>query len=225
LLNYLHPVLGRGADAVDRRYVLPGHTRLFERDDMLELLERQQWQTDSRISDEQLEIVKRALLFGERKVVDIVTPRKAVKSVRPDDTLGPVLINELHESRQGYALVRETPKGAFIGTLCVKQLGLRSSGQVRQVMDNAVYYLHEDDDLGQALHAFFVTNKPVFLVVNSFEEYVGIVTIDSILKELLGHVPGDDFDQYADPAAVAARHSKRELAEETPVPTDEKVVE
>ena len=228
LLNYLHPLLSRGADVVERRYTAPAHTRLFERDDLIELIERQQQQSDSRLTDEQLEIVKRALRFDDYRVADIMTPRKHIKTVLADDTIGPILIDEVHKSGQGYALVREARKGPFAGTLALGRLDLQSTGKVQAVMEAKVYYLHENDPLNQALHAFFVTNCPLFVVVNSFEEYVGVLTIENVLHQLLGHVPGDDFDQYADIAVVAARHpqaEKSKKSEETPVKTDGEVIE
>jgi len=210
LLNYLHPILGRSADAVESRYVIPIHTRIFEKEDLIRLIERQQRQPDSRISAEELEIVRHALTFDEATVAEILTPRKLVKSILADDTIGPVLIDELHKSEQPYVLVREKAKSPVIGTLDVRQLGIKSSGHVRDVMDDTVYYVHESDTLSEALHAFFVTNHPVFVVVNSFEEYVGIITVENILYQLLGHVPGEDFDQYADLGAVAARHAHQQ---------------
>jgi Mg2+/Co2+ transporter CorB len=96
-------------------------------------------------------------------------------------------------------------------------------------MDKNVYYIHEDDTLSEALHAFFTTNHSLFVVVNSFEEYVGIVSIESIIEHLLGHIPGSDFTQYADVSAVARRHSRAapETGDDEPAPvkTDEEVVE
>jgi CBS domain containing-hemolysin-like protein len=231
LLNYLHPLLSRGAEVVEQRYTRPEHTGLYEREDLLELIERQQRQTDSRLTDEELEIVKRALSFDNYKVSDIMTPRKRIKTLLGDDTVGPILIDEVHKSGQAYALVRESGKGPFVGTLLFSRLNLSSNGQVRDVMDSTVYYLHDNDPLGQALHAFFVTNHPLFVVVDSFEEYVGVLTIAAALKQLLGHVPGDDFDQYADPAIVAARHTKTpkpeksDKADKTPAKTEAEVVE
>jgi len=208
LLNYLHPLLGRSADIVEKRYTAPAHTGLFERADLLDLIKRQQQQADSRLTDEELEIVKRALGFADHKVADIMIPRKRIKTVLADDTVGPILIDEVHKSGQGHALVRASRKGAFVGTLAFEQLDLKSTGKVRDIMEASIYYLHENDPLNQALHAFFVTNRSLFVVVNSFEEYVGILTIENVLHQLLGHVPGDDFDQYADIAVVSARHSK-----------------
>ena len=207
LLNYLHPILSRGARVAEKRYS-EVHTGLFERGDLLELIERQQRQSDSRVSEEELEIAKRALSFDNYTVRDILTSRKSIKTVLADDTIGPILIDELHQSGQDFVLVRESAKGAVVGTLEFKHLDLHSSGHVRDVMDSTIYYVHENDSLSEALHAFFVTNHPLFVVVNSFEEYVGVISVESLLRQLFGHLPGDDFDQYADIAAVAARHPR-----------------
>jgi CBS domain containing-hemolysin-like protein len=236
LLNYLHPVLSRGAETVEVRYIAGAHTKLFERDDFIELVEKQKFQDDNRLSEEELEIVRRALNFDEFRVRDVLTPRKKVPTIQANDTIGPILIDELHKTGQSYVLVKDKPKGMVVGTLAFDRLNLNSQGHVRDVMDETVYYLHENDSLSEALHAFFVTNHPLFIVVNSSEEFVGIISVEDVIRHLMGHVPGDDFDQYADPTAVAARHPKhpekpaekteeKDDGEETPVKTDEEMVE
>ena len=209
LLDHVYPALNRGADVVERRYRTV-HTGLFEREDLIELLEQQQHQPDSRLTDEEVEIVTRTLRFDDYRVGDVMTPRKKVKTVLADDTVGPILIDEVHKSGQDFALVRTSPKGEFVGTLAFRQLNIGSAGKVRDIMRDTIYYLHEGDSLSQGLHAFFVTNCPLFVVVNSFEEFVGTLTINDMLKQLLGHVPGEDFDQYSDRAIVAARHATPE---------------
>lgn len=243
LLNYLGPWLGRGSDVVYKHNPAMAHTGLFERSDLVELIEQQQRQADSRLGDEELEIARRALNFSEYKVHDVLVPRKGVKTVLASDNIGPVLIDELHKNKQGYALVRAEPKSDFVGTLAFKSLGIESHGQVRGTMNKEVFYVHENDPLAQALHAFFATHQPLFVVVNSFEEYVGIITLEGILHQLLGEVPGDGFEDHHSAAAVAARHPKakklkktekpkkktkkktKPTAQETPDKTDEKVVE
>ena len=209
LLNYLYPSFSRGAAIAEKHYSAAPHTGLFERSDLLRLIEQQQQQADSRLSSEELEIIKRVLSLDDYTVADVLTARKLIKTVLATDTIGPILINELHENGQDIVLVRDTPKGMIVGTLEFKQLDLKSTGQVRDSMDPTVYYVHEQDSLAEALRAFFVTNHSLFIVVNNAEEYVGVISVQDMLRQLLGHIPGDDFDQYADLSAVAARHLKK----------------
>jgi CBS domain containing-hemolysin-like protein len=206
LLNYLHPLFSRGALEVEKNRLKRLHTGIFERDDLLELIDRQQYHEDNRLSAEELEIVRRALQFKDQKVSTYLIPRKKVKTVLATDTIGPILINELHESNQDYVLVKESSKGRVVGTLAFRDLGIASRGQAKDHMDSTLYYLHEQDNLSEALHAFFVTNHSMFTVVNSSEEFSGIITIEAVLRQLLGHVPGEVFEDYTDISAVAARH-------------------
>lgn len=228
MLNLLHPLLSNSSDFVRKHYVSPKSTGLYERDDLLQLIRSQHKQPDSRITKEELEIVERTLNFSTYQVSDILSSRSKVKTVLASDVIGPVLIDELHKNKQAYALVRETKKGPFVGTLAFDKLNIRSSGEVRDIMDSTVYYLHESDKLNEALHAFFVTNSPLFVVVDSFEEYVGIITIEDILQKLLGHIPGDDFEEYYSSVAVASRHKKANksaMIDTQPVKTEDEVVE
>lgn len=228
LLNYLHPILSRSTDAIQKYTTIHDHTGMFEREDLIRLIEQQAWQKDSRITPEELEIAKRALSFDDYKVGDILVSRKKIKTIYATDTIGPVLIDELHKNGQDYVLVKDKKGGEVVGTLEFNRLGLGSTGKVGDHLSGNIYYIHEADGLGQALHAFFETNHNVFIVVNSFEEYVGIISIENILDQLLGHIPGEDFSQYADITAVANRHTgakKSENSDETPVKSDDKVVE
>jgi CBS domain containing-hemolysin-like protein len=236
LLSLLHPALSRSTTMVERRYSSKDHTRLFNREDLLELIERQQSQTDSRLSEAELEVARRALHFNDYHVSDVLVPRKKLKNVLTKDTVGPILIDELHKAGQAHLAVRETSKGSVVGTLSLSRLGIESKGKVGDVMDTDVYYLHENDSLSEALHAFFATDHPVFVVVNNFEEYLGVVSVENIIEQLLGQVEGEDFEHYENLSAVAARHTKEPEADlepvepgpaqskDTPVKTDEEVV-
>ncbi|MDL2341629.1 MAG: CBS domain-containing protein [Patescibacteria group bacterium] len=207
LLRHLYPLLSRGAERLEKHYPI-AHTGLFERSDVVQLIQQQADQQDSRLSIEELAIIQRALAFGDYLVRDITTPRAEIMTVAETEILGPILIDELHKSTAPFILVTNSD-GATIGSLETQKLGLKSSGPVSDHL-SPVYFLHESDTLREALHAFFVTNYPLFVVVNSFEEYVGIVTIESVLRQLLGHLPGDEFEQYSDLQAVAARHPRPE---------------
>ena len=207
VLRTTYPVLHRVTPKIERRMSTQSHTGVYERSDLVGLIEQQAAQEDSRLSIEELAIVQRALTFGDYLVHDSITHRSKVQTIKATETVGPILIDELHKFELPFAIVLDESNEAT-GILTIGQLGIHSGGIVRDHMLPQVYYIHESDSLREALHAFFVTNSPVLIVTNSHEEYVGVITIESIIRLLLGHLPGEEFEQYADRAQVAARHPR-----------------
>lgn len=221
LLQYLHPILDRLVAFVGRHRPVRIHTGIYDKDDLLLLFERQEVQADNRIDKTALEISKQALTFANKTVEDILTPRRVVKSVSVDETIGPVLMTELHESGFSRFPVYEGKHDNIVGVLYMRDLvGAKTGGQIRKAMHPQVCFVHEDQSLADALQAILKTHQQLFVVVNSFEEYVGVVTIEDILEEILGKQIVDEFDQYEDMRAVAHIHAKKEHKDNTH-PTEE----
>jgi CBS domain containing-hemolysin-like protein len=80
-------------------------------------------------------------------------------------------------------------------------------------MNARLTYVHEDFSLYQTLQAFLKTKQHLFLVVNSFEELVGIITIEDVLEQMIGRAIVDEFDRYDDMRAVAAAAAHKEHQE------------
>ena len=210
-LEISRPVFDRLAKYAHDHRQITVHTGLYEREDMLSLLNRQKEQPDSRIPHEELELLIHALTFGEKSVYDCMVPRREVRTVSVDESISPVVIRELHDSGYSRFPVFGEKDDQFVGTLYLKDLiNLKASGKVEDVMERAVYYVHEEYPLEQALHAFLKTKHHLFIVVNKFEEYVGIITIEDILEQVLGCKIIDEFDAYDDLRAVAADHARHE---------------
>lgn len=209
VLNWTRPLLAL-AERVRQRYT-PSHTGLFEKADFLALLDRQSRQPDSRITPEELDLVKHVLSFGDYKVRDTLRPRKLVKAVAAGDAIGPVLLDELHASGQTSFPVKKGPRSeTIVGTLHLSDVGIHSTGTVKDHMHEGVTFVHEADSLADALHAFYQTKRQLFVAVNSFEEYVGVITLQDILHQLVGRPePNETLGSHDDLAAVAARHTPK----------------
>lgn len=212
-------------------YVVHGHTGLFEREDLVQLLDEQKKQPDNRISQEDLAMAQSVLVFGTKVVRDVLTPRRVVKAVAEDASIGPVVMDELHQSGFSRFPVYSGNKENIVGVLYMHDLvRAKGSGAVSKYMHDQVCYVHEDQPLGEALDAMLKTHQQLFVVVNSFEEYVGIITIEDILEEIIGMQIVDEFDQYEDLRAVAARmaahdhqqHEKEQVAAEKATASDAK---
>lgn len=214
LLEILRPVLERITAFARDHHQVTVHTGLYEHDDLLELLERQKEQPNSRIPHEELDLLIHALTFGNKAVHECMVPRRVVRSISASESIGPLVIRELHDSGHSRFPVYDDKPDNIVGTLYLRDLvGLKHSGIVRNVMESSVYYVHEEYPLEQALHAFLKTKHHLFIVVNRFEEYVGIITIEDIIEQIIGCRIVDEFDAYDDMRAVAADHARHEHKE------------
>ncbi len=206
--SFIHPVISK-LNAIVRSYIpLHVHTGLYDEDDLIKLLNKQKQQVDNQISHSALEIAIHALGYADVLVRDVLIPRRAVKMVHEEDTTGPVLLDELHASGFSRFPVYGEEKDKITGILYLRDLvNSKATTKVKVQMKKEVLYIHEEQTLREALSAVMSTHQHLFVVVNSFEEYVGIITSEDILEQILGEQLIDESDKYEDIRAVAAREA------------------
>lgn len=120
-------------------------------------------------------------------------------------------MDELHATGHSRFPVYQDKADNIIGTLYARDLmKAKEGGQVHSVMKKDVHYVREDQPLGRVLEAFLKTKHHLFVVVNNFEEVVGIITIEDILEQILGKPILDEFDKYQDLRAVAALEAQQD---------------
>jgi len=212
ILRLLHPLL-RPLEPQGRRRHVSAHTGLYEREDMEELLERQRLQSDNRISEKELERMRRLLQFDSLTVAEVMVPRAHVRVIDVNDYISPVLLDELHKSGHPWFPVYEGDATNIIGTLPLAIIAdTIHRGSIREYYDSHLAYVHEGDSLERALRAFYETRQHLFIVVNSADDYVGIITLSDILKRLIGALDTERFGHYDDRKAVVARHHSPQSA-------------
>lgn len=223
LLEYIHPLVNRIALYIDKHRPLSIHTGLYEKEDLIELIDRQQVQVENRIDKAELEMVKHVLVFGDKLIREYLTPRRVVKAISIDEAVGPVLMGELHKSGHSRFPVYDGKKDNIVGILYLRDLiDANETGTVAKLLRKDIFYVHEEQTLYAVLQAAIKVRQHLFIVVNSFEEYVGIISIEDVLEEIIGSSIVDEFDQYEDLRAVAAKMAKTEHKEhqKTTVPDE-----
>lgn len=211
LAERLHPLLNSISNAL--RHLLPirVHSGLYEKADLAKLLEQQKTQPDNRIDPGEIDLLAHALSFGDKTVADALVPKRVVVDVKVADSVGPVLMGELHASGHSRFPVYEGQHDHIVGVLYLHDLvEIKHTGTVRDIMRSKVMYVHENFTLYQTLQAFVKTKQHLFVVVNEFEEYVGIITIEDVLERVIGKLIVDEFDKYDDLRAVAAAAARKE---------------
>ena len=229
LLNYLHVPLQALGLFVTNHSKLAHHSQLYQKEDLIELLEQQEKQSDNRITKQEIDMAVHALSFGDRLVRDIFIPFSQVKTVKLSDSLGPVLMGELHDSGHSRFPVYDGKSDNIVGILYLHDLlQEQHGGSVKSIYHKQVVYAHEEQNLYQTLQAFLKTKRHLFVVVNRFEEVIGIVTIEDVIEQIIGQPIMDEFDQYQDLRAVAMRMAEKihkQQKHETLTPIEPEVVE
>lgn len=187
---------------------------IFAREDLLDILEKQKSQPGNRITEEELNMAAAALEFGTKAVADILVERDRVKSVSADDKISPKLLDELHKTHHSHFPVYSRKKDNIVGNLLlgdfIEEPGKYDGRKVSELMQPRVSYLHEKDSLLDAVHEYYRRKHQLFVVVNSSNEYVGIITIKDIFGELLGAQIVEIHDEPTDRKATASRHGEAE---------------
>lgn len=159
------------------------------------------------LSDEERQIIVAAMTFRERRVRDIMIPKKDMTFVYEKDFLGPLMLDKLYRSGlEHFPVIGKN--GRIVGvvhTAAMNKLEIRENDRASKYLDEHVYYLRDDYSLQEAMAAFLRTNCFFFIVINQLSQVVGMVTYDMMISYMLGEKPEDDFTQDENSVAVAHR--------------------
>jgi CBS domain containing-hemolysin-like protein len=214
VLEKIQPWTKKAAPLVRRLRPDQTDSGVYTRDDLTKFLDRQKHSANNLISGEELDSLVARLEFEQKNVKDAMRPKNKLKIIGASEQVGPVLINELHETGQKYFPVEEEFNNEFIGTLDVTRLvSLKHTGNAKEAMEDRLYYLNENYSLPEAVDAFFKTGSSIFLVVNNKEKITGMLNVEEIIAGLLNQDQLNDFDMF-DSREAMARGEQRDEEDE-----------
>jgi CBS domain containing-hemolysin-like protein len=208
ILRKSFPILRRLEKWVGR-WIQPEPFMLIQsKDELLEILRHNADEFKDEVTKHELKIAERALLFGEELVTDHMTPLNTVKFVDSEELLTPVVIGELHDSGHSRFPVFEGSDQNIVGTLYLRDaVRVKKPKPVARVMRDDVKFINEQQTLDYALNGFIRTKHHLFVVVNEFEDVVGVLSIEDVIKQIIGHPIRDEDDHYDDLRAVAKKNA------------------
>jgi len=169
-------------------------------------------ESENVLSVDERKLIINGLGFDEKKVREIMTPRSVIESINKKDHLGPLVLNDLHNTGHSRFPVIDGDIDHVVGTLHIQDLltidAKRRSTSVEKAMEPRVFYVKEDQSLQHALAAFLRTHHHLFIVVNEFRETVGLLSLEDVIEALLGRKIIDEFDAHEDLRMVAGRNPR-----------------
>lgn len=187
---------------------------VYDRDDLLDLIKNQTTQPDNRIDPRDLQTTAGALAFSDTLVAKAMTPIKKAKTVGANQSVGPMLMDELHKSgQQRFAVVRDTDKAKpeIVGTLLLDDvLEQTEKAKVREVMRRGAHYINESQNLRECLDEFINSRRYLLAVTDNLETVVGVIALEDVLARLIppAEEPQPESD---DTAPVQARQPEHKV--------------
>lgn len=140
------------------------------------------------LEDEML-LLRASFDFKSLLIKDIMVPLEEAVTIRGDELLGPLVINELHKTKHTIFPVMRN-EDEVIGLLnlvdVTKVNSETKSLRAIDLMKEDVFFVSQDKNLEEALGAFLRSHQHLFIVVNKSKKAIGLVCLEDIIERLLG---------------------------------------
>lgn len=163
--------------------------RFFTRKD-LDMLIRESKQSDF-IDEEDIGLISRFILRGNKSVGDIMIPRTEILAVSTDDFID--LISDIFQ-KKGFSRLPLMDKDIdhIIGNINAKDILFKEPENLRDIL-RPVVFVPESKPIGSLLKEMQRNRIWMAIVVGEYGGTAGLVTIEDILEEFFGEIE-DEFD-------------------------------
>ena len=148
---------------------------------------------DGAITSEEKKILSRVFTMNDKTVGDIMVPEKKVAVLSTDNTVAQASSTIRRKGFTRYP-VRQGRSPEIIGFLYAKDLLGKSAntrlGRMKSVI-RPVTIISENKKIDSQLRAFRTGRSHQAVVVNESGEFVGIITLEDIVEQMVGSIEGE----------------------------------
>ena len=177
------------------------HTsKLHTRHELGQIFSEHHDESETELDDHEVDIIKGALGLSEKRVRQITTPIRDVFWVTPDTVIDAVKIDEIKNENYSRIPVFNTALTESHGILLMKQL-VDIDFDERSYAINELPLVHtETVGAMTALDTMFkkfIGAKTHLMPVEKDGKIIGIITIEDLIEEIIGHEIEDETDTHA----------------------------
>lgn len=153
---------------------------------------------ESELDEDEVEIIRGALQLSEKRVRDIMTPIKDVFWLTPDTLLDDKKIDEIKAISRSRIPIFNRRKTQCFGVLLMKELIDIDFDERNYRVDDLL--LHPTQMVGSmtaldTMFRKFIAAKSHLMPIEKDDGIIGIVTIEDLLEEIVGHEIEDETDR------------------------------
>jgi CBS domain containing-hemolysin-like protein len=178
---------------------------VYPKRELIKMVEDQKNSGQSDIDSDEESIVKGALSYSNTRVSEIMTPRSEVVTLKENQKLTKSLLTEIRLTGHSRIPVKSKDTDEIVGLLYTKDL-LDKAGKnltLGEIARRRVYSVTPETQLDDLLNRLRDTHCHLFIVrQKSGGALVGVVTIEDVMEEIIGHEILDEFEKPADTAKI-----------------------
>lgn len=149
------------------------------------------------VDEDEERIILGALRFSEKTAKEVMTPYEEVFSLAIGDTLGERLLFKIREEGYTRIPVYSEDTDNIVGLLFAKDLlGLEGSRRIEDLMrTDKMVRVTPTRKLDEVLNLMIVRRAHMALVTEKGGSFVGIVSLEDVLEEIIGREIHDENDE------------------------------
>ncbi len=154
---------------------------------------------ESELDEDEVEIIRGALQLSEKRVSSIMTPIKNVYWLSPDTVIDGDRIDQIKATGHSRIPILNKAKTICFGILLVKQLVDIDFDENPPRIDSLKLYPAQLVGSGTALDTMFrkfIATHTQLIPIEKDDTIVGIVTIEDLVEEIVGHEIVDETDKH-----------------------------
>lgn len=150
----------------------------------------------SNIDKDEIRLIKGSLTFSDKTVKKIMTPWKDVFALRTDVVIDRKLRKKIHTEGFSRIPIIKHNKNQICGILLVKDLIVAPPRQQAQVLmrTDRLFFVDEDETLDDLLAIAIQHHLHLFIVRNTKNQTLGLVSLEDIVEEILRQEIEDETD-------------------------------
>jgi len=165
---------------------------------------------DGILGEKESDVIENILLLDEVKVKDILTPRSVVFALEETRSIKDIIEDEnlFRFSRVPlYAGSIDNITGVVLTKKIFKHALKNDKVQIKHI-EKEIFKINENVPVSKALDLFIKKKEHMFLVVDSYDQTEGIITLEDCVETILGVEIMDESDNVEDMREFAKQQMK-----------------
>ena len=166
---------------------------------------------DGILREKESDVIENILLLDAIKVKDILTPRSVVFAIEGTKSIKEVIEN-IDLFRFSRVPVYDQTIDNITGVVLTKKVfknALKDDTVQIKMIEKEIFKINENVPVSKALDLFIKKKEHMFLVVDSYDQTEGIITLEDCVETILGVEIMDESDSVADMRELAKQQMKK----------------